>query len=215
MADIFREIDEDLRRDRMQELWRRYANLVYAGAALIVLVAGGISYWRYYQEQQAQDLAARYTAADNLAQDDQAKGTAALEVLAAQGESGYRLVARFRAAALKVKSGDKAAGLAAFRAIAADGGVDQEYRDLATLQAALAAVDDAPAADIIEPLKPLTIAPNPWRFTALEITALAQLRLGDRVAAQKTYQQIADDADAPQSLRTRATEIVAALSHQG
>ena len=215
MADIFREIDEDLRRDRLNELWRRYANLVYAAAALIVVGTAATVWWQNHQRSQAESLGAQFAGADAMATADPAKAAAALEVLGSQGDSGYRLLARFRAAGLKLKSGDKVAGHAALKAIAADSGVDQAYRDLATIEDALASVDDAPPADVEKAVQSLTVASGPWRFTALEVTALAQFKGGDKAGSLKTYQQIADDLDAPPSLRQRAAEIVEALSHQG
>ncbi len=42
MADIFDEIDEDLKRDRAQELWARYGKFVIAAAAAVVLAVGSL-----------------------------------------------------------------------------------------------------------------------------------------------------------------------------
>ena len=213
MADIFREVDEDLRRDRIEKLWRRYGGYALGGAVLIIAAAGGFSAWQSWQNDQATQLGERYAEAAGAG--DPAKAVPALEVLADQGASGYRLLARFQAAAAKATSGDRPGGIAALKAIAGDSRVDPPCRDLATVLAARYAVDTAPLAEITAALQPLTIAPNPWRFSAAELIGLAQIKAGDVPAATKTYQQLADDLDAPRSLRARAAEILGTLRHQG
>ena len=65
---------------------------------------------------------------------------------------------------------------------------------------------------MIARVAPLTSATNPWHPTALELTALAQLKTGNKVEARAVYQRIADDLAAPQGLRARAAEMAAALA---
>ena len=49
MSDIFREIDEELRRDNFRKLWSRYGRYVIAAAVLVLVVAGAIVAWRDHQ----------------------------------------------------------------------------------------------------------------------------------------------------------------------
>ena len=212
LADIFSEIDEDLRRDRLDKLWQRYRGwIIGAAVGIIAATAAGVA-WRDYQQTQYAQLALRYSDAERLAKTDATKATTAFEAIAADSSNGYNAMARVRAAALKAQGADKAGGVAGLKAIAADSNVDEPYRSLAQILAAEYGIDDEPPADIIAKLQPLTAPPSPWRFSALELTALAQLKSGDKPGAIKSYKQLADDLEAPQSMRARATEIIAALS---
>ncbi len=214
MADIFREVEEDVRRDRMAALWKRHSRHLYAGAALIVAATAGYVFWDEHRQHQNEALGQRYAEAEIAAQADPAKAVSALEALAADADgSGYAILARLQAAVLKAKGSDRAGGAAALKAIAADSNVGQPYRDLALLLSVSLGADDEPPADLIQRLKPLTDAANPWRFSALELSALAQLKSGDKATALKSYQQLSDDLAAPPSVRARAAEIAAALSH--
>jgi hypothetical protein len=215
LTDIFQEVDEDLRRERAGALWLRYRWVILGLCTAIVVATGVWVAFRDWQKGQTLVLAVQYQVAQEQEAGGAGKGLASLEVLGAGGTDGYRLLARFQAAEIKAGGTDKAGGIAAYEAIAADTSIDPVYRDLATLLVALRQVDTAPKADLIARIESLTIAPNPWRFTALEVSALADLKAGDRDAALKLYQQLADDLDAPQAARGRAAEAIEALRHQG
>ncbi|MBV9523455.1 MAG: tetratricopeptide repeat protein [Alphaproteobacteria bacterium] len=213
MSDIFREIDEELRRDNVQKLWERYGGHVVALAVLIVLATAAVVGWREYQTRQRHAESVRYAAALELAQKNEpAKAADAFGVLAREVGGGAALLARFEEAALRAKSGDEAAAIASWKAIARDGAVDESYRDLATLLAALHEMKSGDPKAVLAELAPLTRDGNPWRPSALEATALAHLQAGDRKAALDGYKALADDLTAPQALRQRAAEMAAALA---
>jgi hypothetical protein len=119
------------------------------------------------------------------------------------------MLARFEAAALKSKGGDTTGAITLYDALSADGSLDPAYRDLARLMAAQDELKDGDPRAVITKLAALTSTSNPWHPTALELTALAQLKAGDLAEARATYQRIADDLQAPQGLRARAAEILA------
>jgi hypothetical protein len=216
LADIFREIEEDLRRDRALQIWRRHGKLIIALVVLIILgTAAGVG-WQNWRQNQAEARGAEYLQATTLIQagaNDQA--VRALQAIAAQTGSGYGLLARIDAAALEARTPDDAAtvtkGLAALKAVGDDSSVEETYRDLALVLWGLDGVDTLSRDEITTSLQPLTVAPNPWRFTATEVTALAALRAGDKPTALTLYKSLTDDLDAPQSVRARAAEIVTDL----
>jgi len=212
VSDIFQEIDEELRRENFAKLWQRYGQYVLAFAVLVVVAVGAFVGWREYQLRQRQAEGARYAAALSLARDG--KDKEAVDALAAMAPKagGYGVLARFEQAALKARGGDAAAAIAVYDGIAHDASVDATFRDVATLLAAQYELKSGDAKSVIDRLAPLTAAANPWHPTALELTALAQLKAGDRSAARATYQKVADDLAAPQGLRARAAEMIAALA---
>ena len=54
MSDIFQEVDEEVRRDKALEFWKKHQNLIIAGAALIVLATGG---YRFYENRKLAEIA--------------------------------------------------------------------------------------------------------------------------------------------------------------
>jgi hypothetical protein len=213
MSDIFREIDEELRRDNFAKLWERYGQYVVGLAVIIVLATAGTVGWREYQARVQRAESIRYAAAVELAQkNDLARAADDFAALARTSGGGQATLARLQEAALRARTGDEAAAIAAYKAIAADSSVDTVYRDLATLLAALHEMHSGDPKAIIGEIAGLTGPGNPWRPSALEITALAHLRAGERNEARDIYKGLADDLTAPQGLRARAAEMSAALS---
>ena len=63
MADIFEEVEEGLRQDRLSKLWKRFGIFAYLGAALLI---GGVALNEYLQVREADTIeknAARLEAA--------------------------------------------------------------------------------------------------------------------------------------------------------
>jgi hypothetical protein len=211
VSDIFREIDEELRRDNFLKLWQRYGKYVIVAAGVVVAGTAVATGWREYQARQRQAEGVRYEAALNLVQQgrDQ-EATGAFAAIAHDANAGRAVLARFEEASLKAKSGDRDGAMALYAAIAGDTSVVRAYRDLATLLSARLELDSNPK-DAVQKLAPLTDASNPWHASALELTAVAALDQGDKTTARTTFQRLADDLAAPQGARARAAEMVAAL----
>jgi len=204
MADIFHEIDEDLRRERFGRLWSRYGIYVIA---LAVLIVAGVAGWRGYEWwklQQDQAAGARFEAALQLAaQGKTAEAEAAFAEIAKDGPRGYRALARFRSAAELAKTDPKAA-VAAYDALATDAGIGALMQDVANIRAGFLLVDSAPLAEIEQRLKPLDTPDGAFRFSAREIIGLAQYKAGDFKAATDSFTGLLNDGQTPPGLRQRA-----------
>jgi hypothetical protein len=212
VSDIFREIDEELRRDNLLKLWQRYGKYVIVVAVLAVLIAGAIVAWREHQASERRAQAARYSAALALVREGKEADAAKLFATLAQEGGGYGVLASFEEAELLAKTGDRKAAIAAYDKLAGSSALDPEFRDLAVLLSVMHGLPDGDAKAAIERLQPLTADGNPWRASALELTAAAKLKGGDRGGALELYRKIADDLGAPQRLRARAAELAAALA---
>jgi hypothetical protein len=214
VADIFQEVDEEVRRENMQRLWRRYGGYATVAGLAILLAAGGYIGWQKYSEhRETQRAQAFFDGITLMADPDPAKAKAVFLDLA-QGSDGIAVLARFRAAAVQIAAKDEAGAVATYDGIAADSSVPAPFRDAAALLAAMHLVDTADQAEIKRRLESKTAAPNPWRFTALEMLALSAQRAGDVEQARKIYTQLADDLDTPSGLRGRAAEMLTALKEK-
>jgi len=211
VSDIFREIEDELRRDNLLKLWSRYARYIIAGALLLVLIAAGIVAWRQYLASERLAQSTRYSAALSLVRQSKEAEAAKLFAALARDGGGYGVAAAFQEAELLARSGGRKAAIEAYERIAASSSFDREYRDLAVLLAVMHGLTDGDPQAAIARLAPLTEEGRAWRATARELTAAAKLKAGDRGGAIEIYQQLADDLAAPRGLRARAAEMAAAL----
>ena len=208
MADIFREVDEEVRAERAKALWRKYGAFVVGAAVLAVLAVGGHQFWQHLQGEAAAEASLRLEEAAVLADEEKsADAAAAFASLAAEG-GGAGLLARFGEAAELALQGNAEAAIARYEALAADEEAAPVYRDLARLFRGMAELDAGRPEAAIAALDGLTGA---LRYSAAETIAAAQAALGDTTAAVAGFKALADDADAPVGVRRRAAEMLAAL----
>jgi hypothetical protein len=209
---LLKEIDDELRDERLAKLWRRYGNWLIGAALAVVAAAGGHQGWKSYQASQREQASVRYAAAVRIAAEANAAGAEkAFAEIAASAPSGYAMLARFREAQLAAKQGDAARAADLYRRLGADGSLDRAYRDLAQLLAAYAVADRAEPKALRQEIVKLAAADSPWRYLARELSALLSLRAGDRDIARDELRRLADDPDAPATIKARAHDVAAQI----
>jgi hypothetical protein len=208
LADIFNEVDEELRRERLRRVWDQYGLHILI---LVVLFVAGIAGWRgweYYQNQRAAEFGSQFEAAAALAESGKfAEAEKDFAKIALEGNRGYRILARLREAEATIPR-DRAAAVAQFVALAADTSIDQRFRDLAAIRAGLLQVDTASLADMERRLEAVIAAGRPFRHTARELLTLSAFRAGDKAALQRWSDLIASDAESPAQMRARVEAIL-------
>ena len=207
MSDIFREIDEDLRRDRMERLFKRYGGIVLAGALALVAGTGGYTAWRSWKQNQHQQETADLVAAISQTGQGADKGVEALAAFAGKADPGMAALAQLNAAAVLAREGKTADAVSIYDKIAGNGGVGAVYRDLATLLSVMHQLGSGDPGQLQARLQPLSADTSPWRFSAREMTAVLAARAGDKEKARTLFQQLADDSQAPAGVRSRASDL--------
>ncbi len=205
MTDIFQEVDEEVRRDKAAEFWKKYQNLIMAGAALFVLAAGGFRYWQYEKEKAAQAAGDQFQAAIaafEAGKLDEANG--GLGKIAAEAPGGYRILAQMTEAGAKAASNAPAA-ISAFDAIAGDASVDPLFRDAARLRAALIRVDQPGEEQAgAAALTSLSQEGGPYRRLALLSLGALALGRGEYDEAGKELDLVLGDPQASSTERRLA-----------
>ncbi len=212
MTDIFREVDEDIRKERYGKLWKTYGRYLIAAVALIVLgTVAGVG-WTAYQKSVRYDRGDRFAAALALAQGGSSgQAAASFAELADDAGGGVGALARLQQAAAHIEAGDTEAAIAAYDILADDGSADRLLRDLARLLAVMHSVDRANTGELTDGLEPLIRDDNAYRYSARELQALVSHRSGDVAGALSQLRALSDDPDAPAGVRQRSAEMITAL----
>jgi len=211
LSDIFREVEEDVRRERFEKLWKAYGN--YAIAALVLLFAG-IAGWQVWERHDAQERAKvsdAFMAAQRIT-NPQAQASAMLD-LARTAPKGYASVARLAEAGAMFASGQQGNAIALYKEIAAND--NGPVGSVARLRAAWGLAETASRKDLADLLAPLNQTGNAWRENAQEILAYADYRAMDTKSALAKYTALSVNAEAPDALRARAKAMAAFLKNGG
>lgn len=203
MSDIFREVEEEVRRERLEKLWKKYGDYAIAGAAVLIIGVAGFKFWQHYEYVQTQKASAAYLEALETAGMGKADATVARYAqIAKSAPGGYALVAQMSQADTLLAAGKTQEAVALYKKIA-----DKDSKDIgeaARIRAAWAMSDTGSRADVEKLLEPLNTDRSGWRFMVHEMLAYIDFRDGRLKAAQKGYEALAVDTAAPEALRQRA-----------
>jgi hypothetical protein len=210
LTDIFDEVEEEVRKARYEELWKKYGNYIMAVAIVVVVAVAGYRGWQYWQLEQNRQASDAFLAAQQLAQQGNlVAAESAFAKLAADAPSGYATVAKFTEAAVLLTENKRDAALVILRDLYESD--DPVLSGIARLQAAWVEADTASKAHLQSTLAPLLAPDNAFRFAAQEILAYADLRFGNRDQALAGFDRLSKDRAAPEGLRERAGAIATYL----
>ena len=222
MVDIFQEVEEDLRAERMRSLAVRYGGAAFGVVILIVAAAGAWQGWRWWQGKQDAHFAEVYIKdMESLQRQRGRADTARLDVaisdldkLAQAAPSGYRTLASLNSAALKAEKEDERGTLSTWDRVAGDAQATTELRQLATLMWAAHQVDSGDPIQIRTRLEGLAAAASSWTPLGRELLAVLDLREGKQDAAQSELKRVAGSSLMPTGLSGRAASLLASFGDQ-
>jgi hypothetical protein len=209
VSDIFQEVDEEVRRERLKKLWERYGSLLIAACVLLVVAVGGWRTYEWWEAKKAAEAGTAFQAAVALSGEGKTKEAEdAFARIAASGTSSYRMLARFREAA-EVARRDPSAAVAIYDGLAADSSFGRDLQDLAALRAGTILVDTAPYSEIVRRLEPLTAPDRTFRHSARSMLALAAWRGKETAAMRKWSDMILADGETPSGTRGQIQMLLA------
>lgn len=202
------EVSEEVRRDKLYAVLRKWGWLF---ALVIVLIVGGTAAveWRKHLREQA----ARETGDALRAAVAEADPAARAETLAAIAEEGTAaaIVARFAQAGSLAEAGEIEAAGAVLAGIAADPEASELYRSLARLQRVMVLGDALAVSERFAALDALTMPGSPLRALALEQRAMVRLEDGNDEGAVEDLRAVLEAPGATEAQRNRVNQIIVAL----
>ena len=232
MVDIFEEVDEALRKERLARVWREYGVVIIAGLSMLVIFTAFFSYMNFYNlrqnESATHDLLAlleSVESVDPLGVESSLAHSESLLTFAEKTRFGHAMIARFHAAgvllqASNTESREQAKSLRMqamdiYQEIAQNNRYPRIFRDLAVLARIRAGLDHAQDDEISSFVRSLTLIMedprNPWRFHArLYLAGVYAYGKQDMESAVRILQPLIDMREgkespvAPMSLLKRA-----------
>ena len=211
-GDIFREIEDELKREQFAKNWDKYGTFILGAALAIVLSVAGYKYWKFQQDQQAQTYGSRFMDALDLSSAGK-KDLAELSFsqIGKEGPNGYATLATMREAALKASAGKLEEARQQYDKLAASSSVDPVFKDFSRIQAAMLRVDKANEAEMKSRLEGLANGTGAWRHSARELLGLSAFKAGNLKGAEGHYNQIMGDRSAPVGIKERAEKMLSMI----
>lgn len=211
MANFIEEVDEEVRRDKAEKLWKRWSPFIFGLVVVILAGVAGYELWKGWQAEKTAAAGARFSNALNLAQAGKpADAATAFADLSKGDAAGYAQLARFQQAANLIEAKDITGAIAVYDAIAADSSAPSRFRDLARYLAVFHGLGTLAPDQVKQRLAGIG-SDSPWAANARELNAVAELKAGNVDEARRQLTALADDPLVPTGLRGRATELLAAL----
>jgi hypothetical protein len=200
LSDIFREVEEDVRREKLGKFWKAYGDYVIALAAVIIIGIAGWQLWQRYEARQRDAASVAFATAQRIS--DPKAAAVAFADLAKTAPKGYRLLARLEQAHSMLASGQRDGALALYKEIANEdkGGPGA----VARLRQGWALADTSSRADLETLLAPLRDPAGAWKQLADEILAYSDYHNNQMAKAADEFVALANDTGAPAQLRVRA-----------
>jgi hypothetical protein len=203
--EVFREVDEDYRRERMIAFWKRYGTAVLSAAILVMLIASGFNYMTTRAERSKEAETAQFEALlSGIQPGNEAESIAALAAYASTAKPVEATLAMLTEAALRQRAGNDTAAAQVYHQIADGDQASPEMKDLAIVRLGYIAADAATPEPLIPRLQAIAGKDGPWRFSARETIALLTARAGQREAAAKMFSDLAQAPGAPPDMAGRA-----------
>ena len=206
---FIQEVSEEVRRDRMYAVWRRYGPWLIAAIVALVLAVAAMGWWEQREETRRAELGGALLEADTL--EDPEEAAAAFLAVAEDGSYSYPVLARLRAAASLAEAGKIEEAAAQYEAIRAMEGIEPRFRDLADLRLVMLMSERMDPDEMLDRLGPLTVNESAWRLPALEYEAAAHLRKGQPRQALASLRTILDIPQLTPAAQGRTAELIEAV----
>lgn len=210
MSDIFEEVEEAHRKDRVDAAWRRYGWIVWLAGAGVVLAVALNEYLGWQRSQAQATVAGELEAAlDALDAADYEAAATRLEAIVAEDGTLAPLAAQYLAQARLSGQGNREDAIAALEAVASGSG--DPLAQMALLKAAYLEADALSLADLEAQLAPLIGKDTPMAALARELVAAKAFADGDIERARREFNFLRFAPNAPPGLAQRAEIALSAI----
>lgn len=214
MDDIFKEVDEELREERLTKIWKRIGPYVIGILSGTIIITSAVIGYREYDETQRQNWGVQFAEAMNLSEEGNWQESLDLfETLTEKTNLGYKTLSLFQAASLYARNGNKEKALEIYQSLENEA-LDENFRDLATLMLIYLQFDNADPEILEKRIEKLASKGNPWYYNAVELKGFLFAKQKNKEKQIEIFNILSKDNKAPEGVRTRANDMLAILGEE-
>ena len=202
-----REVDEELRQERLTNFWKKYRFLIIGGAIGIILASIAGEWYRSWQEKVRGAESNRLEQALILAvKGDEKSALEQLKQLGVDGKTGYRYIAQLEEAGLLFQKNEVQKAEAVLKALADNTSAPRPLRDLAVVSYVGHRVDTGNTQELKQMIKPLAHnEKGAFYGQAVELMAWLYLISGEKAEAQSLIKKATASENLAPQVKERLT----------
>ena len=214
MDDIFKEVDEELREERLTKIWKRIGPYVIGILSGAIIITSAVIGYREYDETQRQNWGVQFAEAMNLSEEGNWQESLDLfDTLTEKTNLGYKTLSLFQAASLYARNGNKEKALEIYQSLESEA-LDENFQDLATLMLIYLQFDNADPEILEKRIEKLASKGNPWYYNAVELKGFLFAKQKNKEKQIEIFNILSKDNKAPEGVRTRANDMLAILGEE-
>ena len=202
MSDVLRQIDEDLRKDKLNKLWKNYGLYIIVLIITIILAVIGYQIKVSSDKSSNQKLVETFLATSN--NEDIENVLNNFDIIINSNNNYLSGLAELKKSNLLIKNGNYEDGLFVLKKVINNKKYDPVINDLATYLLLMLLLEDLNDNEFSTYLSKDKIETSKLKFLFMEIKAIRNLILGDFEQAKKEFIDLKNTIDLPIEIRTRA-----------
>ena len=202
MSDVLRQIDEDLRKDKLNKLWKNYGLYIIVLIITIILAVIGYQIKVSSDKSSNQKLVETFLATSN--NEDIENVLNNFDIIINSNNNYLSGLAELKKTNLLIKNGNYEEGLFVLKKVINNKKYDPVINDLATYLLLMLLLEDLNDNEFSTYLSKDKIETSKLKFLFMEIKAIRNLILGDFEQAKKEFIDLKNTIDLPIEIRTRA-----------
>ena len=203
MSDILRQVDEDLRKDRLLKIWSLYKIYIVGSIFILLISLSGYQYYLSINKSKNEAIVEQYI--------NSMDGNAQIEQLLELDNSDNPFIkglAKLKRAELYFVAEKKEQAIKLLESISIDESLNQIIRDLALYKFLMIQLDALDKDQYFEIIDSQNLKESKFQYLFKELKALKYLVEGDRINSIEIFESIILDENSPIDLKTRSEKFI-------
>ena len=209
MANIFNEVDEDIRKERYQNLWSNYGKYIIAFLMLIVIA---FSLTQYFQAKNISDnkaiLDMYYSAAEGIEKNQLDFANNELEIVYNQKNKMLAALSGFKMSETYLNNNQKEEAILLLEKIVDNRSLESIYRELALYKYIMINFENIDISSIEKKIVSIGVNKNTLHPYFQEIIGIKYLTAGNIEKANSVFTDLLLNEDTPFDLKMRLDKLI-------
>ena len=209
MANIFNEVDEDIRKERYQNLWSKYGKYIIGLLVLIVII---FSLTQYLQSKNISDnkkiLDTYFTAAENIEKNQLDLADQNLRIVYNEKNKTLAAISSIKLSQVYLEDNQKNKALLLLENIYNNNSIESIYRELALYKYIMINFENIEVSNIENLISSIKNNSNVFNLYFQEMIGIKYLTLGDNKKANSIFTNLSLDENTPFDLRIRLDKLI-------